>query len=232
MKSIVHIVQVLEIGGVEEPQKRYKVVVPENYHRFPAHFSLASLLLYSPRALRRITNFCRGKPAYIVPNVVGPEELRLSMALGIPLLAPEPRVAALFGSKSGAKRIFHAAQARCVRIAHVAQRTASGSGGSHGAGVGSEEGGAAHHSCLTLLHGFQVNVAPGAHDLYDEQDLLGVPACLNAPLFLCGAFEAACPSHPMLPCCHVAMLRCIVASREVTEVRTGTRVLLQVHWLS
>ena len=125
--------KVLEIGGVEEPQKRYKTVVPENYHRFPAHFSLTLLLLYSPRALRRIANFCRGKPAYIVPNVVGPEELRLSMALGIPLLAPEPRVAAVFGSKSGAKRIFHAAQ---------------------------------------------VNVAPGAHDLYDEEDLLGALAQL------------------------------------------------------
>ena len=125
--------KVLEIGGVEEPQKRYKAVVPENYHRFPAHFSLTLLLLYSPRALRRIANFCRGKAAYIVPNVVGPEELRLSMALGIPLLAPEPRVAAIFGSKSGAKRIFHAAQ---------------------------------------------VNVAPGAHDLYDEEDLLGALAQL------------------------------------------------------
>jgi len=125
--------KVLEIGGVEEPQKRYKAVVPENYHRFPAHLSLTSLLLYSPRALRRIANFCRGKPAYIVPNVVGPEELRLSMALGIPLLAPEPRVAAVFGSKSGAKRIFHAAQ---------------------------------------------VSVAPGAHDLYEEDDLLGALAQL------------------------------------------------------
>ena len=127
--------KVLEIGGVDEPQKRYKVVVPENYHRFPSQFSLTSLLLYSPRALRRIANYCRGKPAYIVPNVVGPEELRLSMALGIPLLAPEPRVAALFGSKSGAKRIFHAAQ---------------------------------------------VNVPPGAHDLYDEPDLLGALAQLIA----------------------------------------------------
>ena len=35
----------------------------------------ASLLLYSPKALRRIKAFCVGKPAYIVPAVVGPEEL-------------------------------------------------------------------------------------------------------------------------------------------------------------
>lgn len=100
----------LEIGGVEEPLKRYKVVVPENYHRFPRHFSLTSCLLYSPRALRRITNFCRGKPAYIVPNVVGPEELKLAMALKLPMLAPSPSLVNLFGSKSGSKRVFHAAQ--------------------------------------------------------------------------------------------------------------------------
>ena len=86
------------------------MVVPENYHRFPAHFSLTTMLLYSPRALRRIVNFCRGKPCYIVPNVVGPEELRLSMALRLPMLAPTPSLVSLFGSKSGSKRIFHAAQ--------------------------------------------------------------------------------------------------------------------------
>ena len=118
--------KVLEVGGVQEPHKRFKVVVPENYHRFPPHFSLTSLLLYSPRALRRIANFCRGRNAYILPNVVGPEEQRLSMALNLPLLAPEPKVAALFGSKSGAKRIFQAAQ---------------------------------------------VNIPPGAHDVYDEEQL-------------------------------------------------------------
>ena len=72
---------------MQEPHKRFKVVVPENYHRFPPHFSLTSLLLYSPRALRRIANFCRGRHAYILPNVVGPEEQRLSMALNLPLLA-------------------------------------------------------------------------------------------------------------------------------------------------
>lgn len=60
----------LEIGGVESPEQRFKVVVPENYHRFPPHFSLATLLLYSPRALRRISAFCRGRAAYIVPGAV------------------------------------------------------------------------------------------------------------------------------------------------------------------
>ncbi|KAL1514674.1 hypothetical protein AB1Y20_003762 [Prymnesium parvum] len=125
--------KVLEIGGVEEPTKRYKVVVPENYHRFPSHFSLTTCLLYSPRALRRILNYCRGKPTYIEPNVVGPEELRLAMALRLPMLAPSPSLVDLFGSKSGSKRIFHAAQ---------------------------------------------VNMPPGAHDIYGEEHLISTLAQL------------------------------------------------------
>ena len=67
--------QVLEIGGIDEPTKRYKIVVPENYHRFPSHFSLTTCLLYSPRALRRITNFCRGKRGKLIstPQLLGRE---------------------------------------------------------------------------------------------------------------------------------------------------------------
>jgi hypothetical protein len=102
--------KVLEIGGVGEPAKRFKIVVPENLSRFPHTLSLTSMLLYSPRALKRITNFCRGKHAYIVPGIVGPEERKLALALNIPLLAPAPQTAATFGSKSGAKRVFAAAQ--------------------------------------------------------------------------------------------------------------------------
>jgi len=127
--------KVLEIGGVADPDRRFRIIVPENYARLPAHLSMSSTLLYSPRALRRIKNFCRGKEAYIQPNVVGVEELRLSMALEVPMLAPEPRVAAIYGSKSGSKRIFQAAR---------------------------------------------VNVPPGAHDLYDEDDLIGSLAHLIA----------------------------------------------------
>ena len=102
--------KVLEIGGVEEPQKRYKIVLPENTTRLPEKMSLASYLLHSPKALRKIVNYCRGKYAYIVPSVVGPEERKLALALNMPLLAPPPATAAAFGSKSGAKRIFAAAQ--------------------------------------------------------------------------------------------------------------------------
>jgi hypothetical protein len=98
--------RVLQIGGVEEPNGRFKVVVPENRQRLPASMSLASQLLHSPRALRKIRNFCRGKAAYIVPSLIGPDEKKVALALDIPLFAPDPMAASIYGTKSGAKRVF------------------------------------------------------------------------------------------------------------------------------
>eukprot|EP00741_Cyanophora_paradoxa_P021428 tig00021352_g20686.t1 len=119
--------KLLAVGGVRDAPARIKVVYPENHHRFPAHFSTTTLLLYSPRALKRLANFIRGKTAYIVPGHVGPDEVRLAAKLGVPVLGPDPAVAGIYGTKSGAKRIFAAAH---------------------------------------------VNTAPGAHDLYEERDLV------------------------------------------------------------
>lgn len=101
--------KLLEIGGVKDPSSRYKIVYPENHARFPAHFSLSTVLLYSPRCLKRLRNFIRGKNAYIVPGVVGVDEVKLAVKLGCPLLGADPDTAAIFGSKSGAKRVFQVA---------------------------------------------------------------------------------------------------------------------------
>ena len=102
--------KLLQVSGHERPEDRFKVVFPENYDRFPSHFSLATVLAYSPRCLRRIKNFCKGKESYIVPGVVGPDDLKVACLLDMPLLGPEPQVAAVYGSKSGAKRIFSIAE--------------------------------------------------------------------------------------------------------------------------
>ena len=49
-------------------EEQFKMVHPENYDRFPSHFALSTILLYSPRCLKRIINFCKGKDAYIIPG--------------------------------------------------------------------------------------------------------------------------------------------------------------------
>lgn len=72
--------------------ERVKFVCPENHHRFPAHFSLALKLYYSPKAMRRILQLIRGREAYIVPGHVGPEDLLLAVCMNLPLMGPEPEV--------------------------------------------------------------------------------------------------------------------------------------------
>ena len=102
--------KLLNIQGSERQQENFKIVFPENYDRFPSHLSIATVLLYSPRCLRRIANMCRGKQAYICPGVVGPDDLKLACQLDLPLLAPDPQVATVYTSKSGARRIFSLAE--------------------------------------------------------------------------------------------------------------------------
>lgn len=101
--------KLLDVGGVKNAEARVKFLVPENAHRFHDHMSLAQKLYYSPKCMRRLLQCIRKREAYIVPNQVGPEDLLLAVHLHLPLWAPEPEVAALFSSKSGAKRIFEAA---------------------------------------------------------------------------------------------------------------------------
>ena len=110
--------KLLEVGGVADADTRIKFVVPENLHRFPEHLSLSAALLYSPRALRQIRRYVKGKAAYIVPGVVGPEDKTLSLYLGLPMVGPDPGVAAVLGSKSGSKRIFAAADVNIPVGAH------------------------------------------------------------------------------------------------------------------
>ena len=43
--------KILEIGDMEGAPQRVNFVVPENIERFPNHFSLTQILLYSPKTL-------------------------------------------------------------------------------------------------------------------------------------------------------------------------------------
>jgi hypothetical protein len=60
-------VKILDLVEIEAPEKRFNVIVPENYVKFPQHFSCSQVLLYSPKALKRIQQLIAGKQAYIVP---------------------------------------------------------------------------------------------------------------------------------------------------------------------
>lgn len=98
--------KLLQLGGIADPVARVKLVYPEQAARFPAHFSLTSLLLYSPHCLRRIQRYVKNKEAYLVTGTPGAEDYRLAVALNVAILGMDPRDALPLLTKSGAKRFF------------------------------------------------------------------------------------------------------------------------------
>lgn len=98
--------KLLQLGGIADPVARVKLVFPEQASRFPAHFSLTTLLLYSPHCLRRIQRYIKNKEAYLVMGIPGPEDKRLAMALNVPILGMDPLNALPLMTKSGGKRFF------------------------------------------------------------------------------------------------------------------------------
>lgn len=98
--------KILEIGEVNSPQSRLHIVVPNNVSKFPPHFCLAQILLYSPKTLQKIKSLIQGKQAYIVPGITSIDDIKLSIRLAIPVLSGEPSKQHLYSTKSGAKKIF------------------------------------------------------------------------------------------------------------------------------
>ncbi|KAG7386289.1 hypothetical protein PHYPSEUDO_000417 [Phytophthora pseudosyringae] len=101
-----YFIKLLQLGGLADSRPRVKLVFPEQAARFPAHFSLSSLLLYSPHCLRRIRNYTAGKEAYLVMGLPGAEDQRLAMTLDLPILGAAPAQALPLLTRSGGKRLL------------------------------------------------------------------------------------------------------------------------------
>lgn len=102
--------KLLQIGGVPNPGARFRIVVPENAEILPAHMSLTSKLIFSPKALARIKFFVGERPAYIVPGSMGKEEVDLAVALGYPILGPNPIKAMGLKAHSRRRKVLRTSQ--------------------------------------------------------------------------------------------------------------------------
>lgn len=101
--------KILELGDVPDIRDRLHFISPERARDFPSHFPLSAVLLYSPRALKRLKALikgskkewkkwiikfwlfiCLGKFAYIVPGYPSNGDVKLAKELDTPLLSGEP----------------------------------------------------------------------------------------------------------------------------------------------
>lgn len=52
--------KILELGDIIDYRNRLYFISPEKANDFPSHYSTSRLLLYSPKALKRIKNLVKG----------------------------------------------------------------------------------------------------------------------------------------------------------------------------
>ena len=100
----------MELVEIENPESRFTIVIPENYVKFPRHFSLTQAILYSPKALGSIKQLIDGKQSYIVPGRMGKYDLKLSQKLAIPILSGDPFITGKFSTKFGARAVLEEAR--------------------------------------------------------------------------------------------------------------------------
>jgi len=92
-------------------QSRFTVIVPEASSKFPTHcMNLAQHLNYSCEAMTRLKTLIAGKQSMIIPGVVCHDTLAIADFLNVPVYGSDPEVTHLYSTKSGARRIFQAAE--------------------------------------------------------------------------------------------------------------------------
>lgn len=105
--------KVLDLGEIHDYKDRLHFIWPENHINFPSHFSTSRLLLYSPKALKRIRSLTKGKNSFIIPGFPSNDDIKLAARLQIPIFSGDPQKHFTLSSKSAAKRLFLGCEIPC-----------------------------------------------------------------------------------------------------------------------
>lgn len=118
--ELAYIDKFLNVMNINTYPRRLKFIVPDLVKRMPAHVPLAHLLWYSSSTLRKLKTIVSSKSCNVmlIPSDVGWAEKRIANFLNIPMLSPEPNVAAVLMTRSQSKRVFMKAEANIPIGAH------------------------------------------------------------------------------------------------------------------
>jgi len=105
--------KVLDLGEIHNYKDRLHFVWPENHINFPSHFTTSRLLLYSPKAMKRIQSLIQGKNAFIVPGFPSNDDIKLAVQLKIAIFSGDPQKHFNTSNKSAAKRLFLSCEIPC-----------------------------------------------------------------------------------------------------------------------
>ncbi|XP_055339643.1 IQ domain-containing protein H-like isoform X2 [Paramacrobiotus metropolitanus] len=94
----------------ENLSHRLTMHVPALVDRFPAfHFCLSTILKYSGSSLHTLRQLAAQRPAVLVSGYPHVDDLEVAREIGVPYLGTDPYVADVYGTKSGALRVFREA---------------------------------------------------------------------------------------------------------------------------
>ncbi|KAK4467902.1 hypothetical protein MN116_008512, partial [Schistosoma mekongi] len=113
--KLLGLTKAIETGHVEDQcsiSSRYRIIVPEAVKYFHSDVSspmcLASLLKYSPRALKHIRYFLAKRPAILIPGYGEHDDIfYVANYLQIPVFTSLPTINALFTLQSTTKRLIN-----------------------------------------------------------------------------------------------------------------------------
>lgn len=82
--------KILELNGVADYKDRLHFIWPDNFMQFPNHTSVSRLVMYSPKALKRIKLLIKNKITILVPGYPSNDDVLLSSYLDVPIYSGDP----------------------------------------------------------------------------------------------------------------------------------------------
>lgn len=77
--AIDYIMKLLQIGGIENAESRFKIIHPEGYDKYSEAITVSQALFLSQRTMKQVKILTLGKEAYIVPGHVSDITFKIAL---------------------------------------------------------------------------------------------------------------------------------------------------------